>query len=310
MIYTVTFNPALDVSGDVDAIVPDEKAYVHGERISPGGNGINAGIIAARIGAQVTLTGFLGGSNGTKIRELLKKEKLETEFVPISGDTRMNVTVSARNTHRQTRLSFPGPRIRPGEKDRLAEILSHCGPSDLVVFGGSLPPGVAASDVKKIIRHLREKDVPFVIDMPGKILSGLIPTAPLMIKPNLTEFQELTGTTVSTIEDVVRVSRKKLSRIPFVCVSSVEGGALLITADAAWFGKIPKVKIRSSVGAGDSMVGAMAVLLEKDPQCPPEKLLRSGLAASCATLTEAGMTLGTKRSIREYTPKIIVKRGT
>ncbi len=308
MIMSVTFNPALDVSGVVDAIVPDEKTYVDHEKLTPGGNGINAGIIASRLGASVALTGYLGGANGKTIIDLLKKQRLSPKFVAIAGPTRMNVTVSNRQTHHQTRLSFPGPVIRRAEKEQLLKKLSRCRPHDLVIMGGSLPQKFSLNDVKRLATILRRKNVPFVIDMPGAALSGLIGTRPLMIKPNLTEFQELTKTKATSIEEVITETRRNLSEIPLVCVSSVEGGALLITKDGAWFGKIPEVEIRSTVGAGDSMVGAMAYLIQKNPQAPAEELLRIGLAASCATLTEKGLTLGTKKDILKFAPSISLRK--
>lgn len=306
MIVTVTFNPALDVSGDVEEIVPDEKTYVHGEKHAPGGNGINAGVIASRLGAPVILTGFLGGTNGAAIRDLLRAEALRLDFVPIKASTRMNVTVSNRKTHRQTRLSFPGPAIRPAEKVQLARKLRRSSPS-LVVFGGSLPKAYPLSDVAHLLRALRTRKIPFVVDMPGKSLKQLLKLKPLLIKPNLTEFQELTGTTAKSIPEVLKTARKLLKHADHICVSSVDGGALLVTKTEAWWGKIPRVKIRSTVGAGDSMVGAMASLLARDPQTPPEVLLRVGLAASCATLTERGVLLGKRAAIEKYKSRITLR---
>jgi tagatose 6-phosphate kinase len=86
MIYTFTFNPALDVSGVVAKLVPNEKSYVSSEKHSAGGNGINSGIVAHRLGEKVLLSGFLGGSNGEKIESLLKEENIPQRFVPILGD--------------------------------------------------------------------------------------------------------------------------------------------------------------------------------------------------------------------------------
>ncbi len=96
------------------------------------------------------------------------------------------------------------------------------------------------------------------------------------------------------------------------CISSVEGGALLVTKEHAWFGKIPKVKVQSTVGAGDSMVGAMAYAFVKEKRilnaknC--ERMLRLGLAASCATLSNRGLTMGSASSIKKYSPEIFIEQ--
>ena len=305
MILTVTFNPALDVSGLVENLVPNEKSYVFDEVHTPGGNGINSGRIAHRLGSEVTLTGFLGGSNGKEIQELLKVENLTTSFVPIKGKTRMNLTVSNKNTHTQTRLSFPGPEISKKEISLLIKKINTLSRSDLLILGGSLPPGLEISCVKKLIQTAKKKKMICMVDMPGNLMKEVMSDKPDFIKPNLTEFQELTGKKVKTIGAVLKEARKL--NLPLICISSVEGGALLLNQNEAWFGKIPKVKIYSTVGAGDSMVGAMARMLEKNPETSLEKLLQWGLAASCATLTEKGLTLGSRKNIQKYLPDIELK---
>ena len=129
------------------------------------------------------------------------------------------------------------------------------------MMGGSLPPGIKASDVSHLVGLLNTKGIPCMVDMPGKILAQVISSKPLFIKPNLVEFQELVGRKVKSIKSILPLVRKLNNSVPLICVSSVEGGAILVTKDEAWYGRIPKVKVLSSVGAGDSMVGAMAAAI-------------------------------------------------
>ncbi len=307
MIHTITLNPALDISGTVDKLVPDEKSYVYDEIQTPGGNGINAAIIAHRLGAPVSATGFLGGANGDEIKRLLNEEHVPHRFISISGNTRMNLTVTNSRTHRQTRLSFPGPRIKSNELKSLIKLVSGFKKTDLVIIGGSLPPGIEASDVSQLVRLINKKGISCMVDMPGKILAQVVSSKPLFIKPNLVEFQELLGRNVKSIKSILPLVRKLNNSVPLVCVSSVEGGAILVTKDEAWYGRIPKVKVLSSVGAGDSMVGAIAAAIEQNRNTSIKDLLQSGLAASCATLTEEGMVLGSKKSILKYRPQIYLK---
>lgn len=307
MIYTVTLNPALDISGTVEELIPNEKSYVSNEIHTPGGNGINAAIIAHRLGAKVRATGLLGGSNGEEIMKLLDKTKLRHDFVAIAGNTRMNLTVSNCKTHKQTRLSFPGPKIRPRELKKMDEYFKTLTKSDMAVIGGSLPPGVTPKYIGKLVKALNKRGVMCLVDMPGNIMQEVLPALPYFIKPNLIEFQDLVGKKVETIDSILPLVRKLNEKVPLVCVSSVEGGAILVNKDEAWFGKIPKVKIKSTVGAGDSMVGAIAAQLAKNEKTPLKELLRMGLAASCATLTEEGMVLGSKKSMNHYLSKIIIR---
>lgn len=308
MIYTVTFNPALDIGGSVDQIIPNEKTYVTQEIHHPGGNGINAAIIINRLSTDVIATGFLGGTNGAEIERLLKEEKITQHFVKISGNTRMNLTVSNLKTHKQTRLSFPGPEIKPDELKKLIFFLNKLRPNDMVLLGGSLPPGINPSDVSKIIKNLSRKNILCLVDMPGKILSEIVSAKPYFIKPNLIEFQELIGKKVKSIKSILPLVRKLNELVPLICISSVNGGAILVTKDEAWFGKLPKVTILSSVGAGDSMVGAIAAQLGVEPNSTVDDLLRQGLAAACATLINDGMTLGTSQMIKKYRSKILIKK--
>jgi 1-phosphofructokinase family hexose kinase len=308
LIYAITFNPALDIGGSVDQLIPDEKIYVTNENHHPGGNGINAAIIIHRLGIDVIATGFLGGQNGTEIELLLDKENVKNRFVKISGNTRMNITVSNRKTFKQTRLSFPGPKIKPNELKNLNLYLNKLIPNDIVLIGGSLPPGITPVYINKIIKNLKKKNILCLVDMPGKILSEVISSHPYFIKPNLIEFQELVGKNVSSMKAILPLVRKLNELVPLICVSSVEGGAILVTKNEAWFGKIPKVKILSTVGAGDSMVGAIAAQLAINPSSDIKVLLRLGLAAACATLSTDGMLLGSKQMIIKYSSKIQIKK--
>lgn len=307
MIITLTPNPALDVSGTVPKLIPNEKAYVSHEMRLPGGNGVNAARIAHRLGADVVATGFLGGSVGKEFAELLTLEKIPQHFIEIQGHTRSNVTISLEESHEQTRLSFPGPKIQKSEKEALMYFLERSLPH-LIVVGGSFPQGFSTGFLSQLIKHFHENDVPVFVDIPGKLLKDVVDAKPVFIKPNLTEYQEMMGKKVSKIKDVLKLARTLSHLVPLQCISSVEGGALLVTPEHAWFGTIPKLKVQSTVGAGDSMVGAMAhVFVKSSNKITPalcERMLRTGLAASAATLSNKGLTMGTKASIRSFLPEI------
>lgn len=311
MIITLTPNPALDVSGTVSELVPNEKSYVSHEMRLPGGNGINAARIVHRLAGKVLATGFLGGSTGDELSFLIEQEEIPQHFIPIKEKTRTNVTISLEKGHEQTRLSFPGPKIQKKELMGLLYFLEHSQPS-LLVIGGSLPSGINPTFIKKLLELYHDKEIPVFVDVPGKILKEVLASKPFFIKPNLVEFQEMTGKKVSKIDEVLKEARKLSHLIPLQCISSVEGGALLVTKDHCWFGKIPKIKVLSTVGAGDSMVGAMAYSLVKaggklnEKTC--EKMLRLGLASACATLSNKGLTMGSRSDIKSFFPKILIKK--
>jgi 1-phosphofructokinase family hexose kinase len=313
MVFTLTPNPALDLGGVVNRLVPNEKSYVHQETRFPGGNAINAARMMKKLGSSVIAGGFLGGGIGQEVKRLLKQEGVRSQFVKISESTRVSVTVSHRKTHLQTRLSFAGPRVLPREVESLARWLAPIQSPSILVLGGSLPPGFSSLVLRSMIRGLRSRGVDLVLDMPARELSPLLASHPLLIKPNVIEFQELMGGSGQSVPSVVRAAKKLKRQISWICVSSVEGGALLINGNRAWWGQIPKIKIKSTVGAGDSMVGAMTSVLSL---CDPgnrtshelgESLLRWGLSAAGATLMTPGTQLGEVSQIRLLYPKIRIR---
>jgi 6-phosphofructokinase 2 len=306
-VVTVTPNPALDMGGEVASLIPNEKSYVLNPSRHPGGNAINAGRILSRLQTPVVCTGFLGGNTGQEIQSLLKKEHVGVHFIQIAQTTRMNITVSNQKDHNQTRLTFPGPAITRKEKQKLIRYLKGQNKMSHLVIGGSFPEGFTVLDVIRIAKLARKLKVPTIIDCPGKLLHQLLPARPLLIKPNLIEFQELVGKKVTSLSAILAEARKLLSHVSLVCVSSVKGGTLLVTNEGCFFGKIARVKIRSTVGAGDSMVGAIVSQLHQG-NADPQDLLRWGLAASAATLSTTGTTLGSANEIKRLYKKTSVAR--
>jgi 1-phosphofructokinase family hexose kinase len=305
-IFTITPNPALDLGGVVKNLKPNEKSYVFEETRNPGGNSINSARILNRLGFPVLASGFLGGSTGIEIEDLLCGEQLQSEFIKISGSTRINVTVSNKSTHEQTRLSFPGPSIRRIEKQQLLGLFEKQRNLSFMLLGGSLPKGFTPADIIRLMKAARGKGVHSVIDCPGHILAQILVAKPFLIKPNLEEFQELTNSHVKSIGSVIEKGKKILEHTPYLCVSSVEGGTLLMTRKNIYFGRIPKIKIKSSVGAGDSMVGAMVAQLSLGNRSD-DSVLRLGLGAAAATLAESGTTLGSAREILRLSKKSSVE---
>ncbi len=305
-VVSVTMNPVLDLGGDVDQIIPNEKNYIKNETRFPGGNAINASRMISRLGVPTIATGFLGGGIGSEIRALLEKENIPTHFISIAGHSRIGITVSNLDSHLQTRLSFPGPWIKKEEFESLTNYLSSLPEGSLVVMGGSFPQGIDLVQVKEMLTLLRDKGIYHIIDVPGKALAQLIDSQPVLIKPNLVEFQDLVGKELTSKEEVIKAAVPFLQKVKLICISSVEGGALLLSKEGGWFGKIPPVEVRTTVGAGDSMVGVMCAKLnewgiETDKT---DELLRWGLAASCATLTTRGTQLGALESIQKYLSEV------
>lgn len=305
MIYTLTLNPALDLSGHVARLVPNEKNYVLRERRDPGGNGINAARVARRLGARVLALGFAGGAAGDEIRSMLDGEKVPHRFTPIAGHTRVNVTVTNDADHQQTRLTFRGPEVRAAETRALLRQLRALRAPGLIALGGSSPPGAPETLLAQAAREAQRAGLDIVLDVPAKHLALFYRSTratPLLVKPNQTELEEWTGKRHRTDGALAEAARKLVSQgcARFVCVSLAERGAILASAGGAWFGHAPKVKARGTVGAGDSMVGAICAWLDRHGASDKSMLeaLRWGLAAGAATASVEGTTLARAADVR------------
>jgi 1-phosphofructokinase family hexose kinase len=319
MILTITPNPALDLSGEVDDIVPNEKNYVQHEKRYPGGNGINAARVIAALSVPVVATGFLGGAVGGEIAALLKQEGVNCRFAAIKDSTRINITVTNHKTSKQTRFSFAGPHIERGDMQKLLDLIQSDSAFTMLNLGGSFPPGFSMDDVRSLFEWAHSRDIGVVADVPSEHLREVLELKPMLIKPNLKEFNEFVGQKLETIDEVRTAARDLHRYVPLVCVSSVEGGSLLVTPQGSCHAKGPRVDAKSSVGAGDSMVGAMmAKLFELGIRTHKtasaisaeamEQTLCWGQAAALATVITPGTQLGKAEGIEAFVAQITLKR--
>lgn len=293
-ILSITPNPTLDLSGNIETMISNEKIYVKDELRLPGGNAINAARIIKRLGAPVQVTGLLGGSTGVEILHLLKKEGIKSSFVKIKGNSRTCISIKSLSKNDQYRFDFPGPKINFDEKEKLLKKISS-NKIALILIGGSLPLNFNEKDIKKILSKASHNKTRCIVDCPASIMKSLLNSPLYMIKPNLSEFQAMMNFESNDLQ-IILEQAKKIKHIPYICISSVNGGALLIHEKGPYFGKSPKVTINTTIGAGDSMVGAMASEIFNGNN-DPQDILRWGLAAATATLKQKGTSLGNRPDI-------------
>jgi 1-phosphofructokinase family hexose kinase len=312
-VYTLTPNPALDLSGHVSQLIPNEKNYVFDARRDPGGNGINAARIASRLGARPVALGFLGGPAGEEIRILLNKERVLTQFSAIAGQTRTNVTVTNEQTHQQTRLTFPGPRVSRKELAMLWRELDRLAGPGFFILGGSTPEGCGKDFHARVGSQASRRGLAVVVDVPAKYIEPTIRGfRPYMIKPNQTELEEWYGEKLRNDRELLRAARELAKHVDVVCLSLADRGAMLVSGRGAWFGTSPKIRARGTVGAGDSMVGAMTAYLAREKTRAPRpdqlaQMLRWGVAAGAATAEASGTALARPSEIRRLLRRVKVR---
>lgn len=287
MIYTVTFNPALDYVMKVEKLRYDDINRTYGEELYYGGKGINVSVILSRLGMENTALGFKAGFTGEKLEELLKEEGINTDFIALkSGMTRINVKIKAET---ELDINAVGPPIEREEVDRLFEKLKTLKMGDVIVLAGSVPGTLPDDIYEKILSVTSQSGVEAVVDSTGDLLLNVLKYHPLLIKPNNFELGDLFGVKIKNeaeIEKYAKLLQEKGARN--VLVSRGKEGATLVTedGDVHTIGIIPG-KPLNSVGCGDSMVaGFVAGYLNKSDYAYALKL---GSACSNATAFSYGL---------------------
>lgn len=288
MIYTVTFNPAIDYVVRLDKpLQPGAVNRAAGEDCVLGGKGINVSGVLAQLGCPSVALGFVAGETGAWLERGLAAQGLHTEFIHLpDGMTRINVKIKAGQ---ETELNGAGPAIPPQAMQALAEKLDALQPQDVLVLAGSIPASLPADTYEKILARLQGHGVRTVVDAAGPLLAKVLPYAPFLIKPNHHELAELAGHALHGDEEITRAARE-LQRCGArnVLVSMAGDGALLLdeTGTVHRIGT-PRGTVINSVGAGDSMLaGFLAGYLQTGSYA---QALRLGTACGSATAFSLGL---------------------
>lgn len=294
-IVTLTMNPALDIATGAEAVVPTDKIRCGPPRYDPGGGGINVARVITTLGGEALAVFPAGGASGQALEALLKRDRIPSCRVPVSGSTRESFTVDERRTGLQYRFVLPGPEIGEAEwKACLDRLAAQAQGARFVVASGSLPPGVPAGFFQSVADLSRDLGARFVLDTSGEPLRRMR-SGVYLLKPSLRELREWTGQALARDAEQVAAARGMIERglSEVVVISKGGEGALLVLADGAERLPAIEVPVRSAVGAGDSMVGAIVFGLVKGLSL--RDAVRMGMAAGAATL----MTPGTELCRRE-----------
>lgn len=306
MITTVTLNPAVDEAIALEEIALGDINRCDLDAVDPGGKGLNASRVIARLGRRTRALGFVAGVTGELIRARLDAEGVAHAFDDVPGLTRINVMVLERRISRRTRLYLPGPRVGPADLERLRSRLAALGPGATVVIGGSVPPGLAPGVYGDLVRWLNDRGVRTVVDASGTALESALAAGPGLIKPNVEEAVALLGRQLTSDEDVLEAARAlRALGAEHVVISQGARGAIGVDAAGAWKVRGPAVLVRTTVGAGDSMVAGLAIAL--DEGLGLAEGLRIGTAAGTATCAVPGTQLGSRDEIERLLPRITVE---
>lgn len=291
-IVTLTINSALDISTSVNKLLPEIKLRCETPRYDPGGGGVNVARVIKRLNDEALAVFQSSGSAGAMIEKLLKEEGVPFQAVATQEWTRESVTVFDKASSQQYRFVMPGPTLTQQECNSFFQTLSQLSPTpEILVASGSLPPGAPDSFYADLAKLSTQLGCKFVVDASGPSLVKAVEAGVFLIKPNLSELAVLTGKDEVTHEDQEAVAMQLIEsgKCNIVVVSLGARGAMLASREGIEYVSPPTVIVKSTVGAGDSMVAGMVLALKKGMN--HREMLRYGVACGTATTMNPGTSL-------------------
>ncbi|ELY3773866.1 6-phosphofructokinase II [Cronobacter dublinensis] len=300
-IYTLTLAPSLDSATLTPQIYPEGKLRCSAPVFEPGGGGINVARAIVHLGGSATALFPAGGATGEHLVSLLHDEQVAVETISARDWTRQNLHVHVESTGEQYRFVMPGAALTDDELRQLEEKVLAIEPGAILVISGSLPPGVGVEKLQQLIKAARQKGIRLIVDSSGDALAAALDVGDIeLVKPNQKELAALVKRSLDAPDDVRQAAMELVQqgKARRVVVSLGPQGALGVDGSDCVQVVPPPMKSQSTVGAGDSMVGAMTLRLAQD--APLLDMVRYGVAAgSAATINQ-----GTRLCSRENTDRI------
>ncbi|MDD3722232.1 MAG: 1-phosphofructokinase family hexose kinase [Lutibacter sp.] len=297
-IITLTVNPALDKSAKVDGIVATQKLKCHSIQYQPGGGGINISRMLKRLGTETTCIITSGGDTGNYLMDLLVKETIKPEIIPVKTWTRENLSVVDTQSNLQYRFGMPGNKLSIEELDAIKNLLiERVSSEDILVLSGSLAEKMPTDYYAQLIKLFADKNIKIVIDTSGPALKEALKENVFLMKPNQRELAQLAGKDFlyTAEQEAIAIELVHAKKAQYVVVSLGARGAFLACDDGVFYKSTPSVKVKSTIGAGDSMVAGLIFGIQNN--FTPEKILRWGVACGVAATMSEGTNLGSKENI-------------
>ncbi|WP_445453565.1 1-phosphofructokinase family hexose kinase [Flavobacterium sp. 25HG05S-40] len=289
-IATVTINPSLDKSTHFKELVAEQKMRCEKPRYDAGGGGINVSKAIAELGGNALCLFTSGGSSGEMLEELLQKKNMQTKVIRTKSWTRENFIAFENKTKAQYRFGFPGNELSEAEQKSIIETIKEI-KTNFLVLSGSLNEGLPTNFYQIIAEKAKDSGIKVIVDTSGDSLKKVIETGVYLIKPNVGELAKLMGVEYLEKKDVEKAAKtlidNKCSEI--VVVSLGAEGAFLVTNDQTEFVTAPKIEKKSTVGAGDSMVGGMVWALSQNKTL--KEVIQWGVACGTAATMNEGTQL-------------------
>lgn len=296
-VLTVTLNPALDLTVQLPALRLGEVNRSDNLQAHAAGKGLNVAQVLADLGHQLTVTGFLGEANAQPFEQLFAARGFADEFVRVAGETRSNIKL-AEADGRITDINGPGLEVGAAQRDELLARLERLVPGhELVVVAGSLPRGVEVPWFVELLQQLARLGARVALDTSGAALREGLALSPWLIKPNEEELAQARGLDPADAQALADEARRLNARIEHVVMSQGAAGVSWFSPAAAWHAQPPKVRVVSTVGAGDSLLAGMLHGLLAG--WPAERTLAHATAIAAQAVGQVGFGITDRAQLAE-----------
>jgi 1-phosphofructokinase family hexose kinase len=298
VIITITLNPSLDRTLAVPQLAWNEVLRATASRLDWGGKGFNVSRALKALGTDSLAMGLMGGDTGERLERGLRALGIDTDLVPIAGETRTNTVVAEEARERYLKVNEPGPAVRADELSAfLDRVRARLRPGDLWVLAGGLPPGAPPDYYTQLIGLIQKGGSRPLLDTSGEPLRLGCAAGPYLVKPNVAEAEELTGQEIRSAADALRAARLCLGQgVVLVALSMGAAGLLLAAEGQAVHAVPPCVRVRVPVGTGDALLAGLTWALEKGR--PLAEMARWGVAAGTAAAMREGVGMGTAQEVQ------------
>ena len=300
MIYTITFNPALDYIVKMDDFNLGHVNRTNSESVYAGGKGINVSIVLNNLGVKSKALGFIAGFTGDEIEREVRNFGCDTDFIKLKeGMSRINVKIKADV---ESEINGGGPNISEEALNELYMQLEKLESGDILVLAGSIPKTMPVDIYERIMERLKTKGVKFIVDTTGDCLLKVLKYKPFLIKPNHHELGDLFNVKLNGKEEIIEYAKKlKEMGAENVIISMAGDGAILINSNGeVTISNVPKGVVKNSVGAGDSMVGGFITGYVNSGNV--EEAFKLGVATGSASAFSEG--LATKEYVYELLKQV------
>lgn len=301
MIYTVTFNPSIDYimfaqGFELDGLNRATETYKFA-----GGKGINVSRVLKTLDVPSTALGFAGGFPGQFIEDTLKQSGIQTDFVNVDEDTRINVKLKTDN---ETEINAPGPSITEKQFESLLKQIQSTTSEDTVIVAGSIPKSVPANAYEQIAQITNTTGAKLVVDAEKDLVETVLKYNPLFIKPNKDELEVMFDTKITTDQQVIQYAKEIINRGATSVIISLGGeGAIYVGREQSYKAIVPNGDVVNTVGSGDSTVAGMVAGLENG--LPVDEAFKQ--AVSAGTATAFNDDLATRDAIEDIKVQVQIK---